>query len=215
MKISKVGMMLAGLAIVGTNAVAQKWEFGGGVGGGFYTSQTVKNERAGNATAKFEPGLAAGAWLSNNIGNRWGGEIRYDYQRSGMQLSGNGGSASFAAISNAIHYNFQYHFADREAKVRPFVSFGAGFKVYHGTGTEVAVQPLSRIALLTRTNDARPMAVFGGGVKAKLGERFGIRVAVYDFLTPFPSKAIAPNTGSSVGGWIHDFVPMFGISYLF
>ena len=41
------------------------------------------------------------------------------------------------------------------------------------------------------------------------------RVEVHDFLTPFPKQVIAPNQGAKVGGWLQDFVPMVGISYLF
>jgi hypothetical protein len=38
---------------------------------------------------------------------------------------------------------------------------------------------------------------------------------VHDYLTPFPSKLIAPISGSSVGGWLQDFVVSAGISFAF
>jgi hypothetical protein len=36
---------------------------------------------------------------------------------------------------------------------------------------------------------------------------------VHDYLTPFPKEVITPNPPSKVSGWIHDIVPMFGLSY--
>jgi len=33
-------------------------------------------------------------------------------------------------------------------------------------------------------------------------------------VSPFPTKVITPNVGAKSGGWLHDFVPMIGISYV-
>jgi hypothetical protein len=41
-----------------------------------------------------------------------------------------------------------------------------------------------------------------------------LRVEVHDFATPFPKKVITPNLGAKVSGWIHDIVPMVGLSYV-
>jgi len=38
---------------------------------------------------------------------------------------------------------------------------------------------------------------------------------VRDYITPFPNKVIAPAPGAKVGGWLQDFVPMFGVSWTF
>ena len=207
--------MLSALLATASSAWCQKWEFGGAAGGGFYTSKTVANAVAGNGTAKIGAGLTASAWLSNNSSDRWGGELRYDFQRGPLGLSSGGRSASFGAISHAVHYDVLLHFAPREATIRPFVSVGGGMKLFRGTGQEVASQPLSGIALLTKTTDVRPVGSVGAGVKARIGERWLLRAGVWDFFTPFPSKVIAPNIGSSVGGLMHDIVPMVGLSYLF
>jgi hypothetical protein len=34
-------------------------------------------------------------------------------------------------------------------------------------------------------------------------------------MTPFPKEVITPNLNSSVSGWLHNLVPMAGISYTF
>jgi hypothetical protein len=215
MMTKRVVFAVSALLATASSAWCQKWEFGGAVGGGFYTSKTVQNVTAGNATAKIGSGLTASAWLANNTSDRWAGELRYDFQRGPLGISSGGSSASFGAISHSVHYDVHLHFAPREASIRPFVAFGGGMKMFQGTGREVAAQPLSRIALLTKTTDIRPVVSVGAGVKARLNDRWTLRAGVWDFVTPFPNKVITPNVGSSVGGWMHDFVPMVGISYLF
>jgi len=195
-------------------AFGQKWEVGGAVGGGFYTSQSVSGP-AGTADAKFNTGLAGSAWIGNTTSNHWGGEVRYDFQFGAMKLSGNGAEATFGAQTHQIHYDFLWHAGSREARVRPFVAVGAGIKVYRGTGEETLTQPLSRVALLTKTQDVRPLVSLGAGVKFRVSERVDFRVQLHDYLTPFPKEVITPAQGASVSGWIHDFVPSFGLSFIF
>lgn len=200
------------LAFVPVAAKAQSWEFGGAAGGGFYTSTSITNS-FGSADAKISSGPVASAWLGFSQGSRWGGEVRYAVQMGDLQL--NSGQASFGSATHTVHYDFLYHFRTNEDAVRPYVSFGAGVKLYQGTGTESVTQPLSRIALLTKTNDLRPVASFGVGVKARLGDHWQLRAGVSDYLTPFPTKVFAPNNGAKVGGWFNDIVPMVGLAYLF
>src|SRR5215468_11059859 len=85
--------------------LAQKWEVGVGAGGDFYTSQTVSNP-IGNADASLGKGFAVSGWLGNNTGKVLGGELRYDFEKSNLKLSGNGTSASFGAHTQAFHYDF-------------------------------------------------------------------------------------------------------------
>jgi hypothetical protein len=207
--------VVAGLLALMPAAFGQKWEVGGGVGGGFYTSQTITNSVAGDAAAKIAGGLAASAWLSSAGGRHWGGELRYDFQTGNLQLSSGGSQASFGSSTHTVQYQAQYHFLTQEDKIRPFVAFGGGMKLFQGTGTEVAAQPLSQIALLTKANDIRPVISAGFGVKARISNRLSFRAGVYDNITPFPSKVFTPNLGSKASGWMQDFVPMAGISYLF
>jgi Outer membrane protein beta-barrel domain len=194
-------------------AAAQKWEFGGGAGGGFYTSQDVKSA-ALSGSVKIASGLAASAWLDNNNGKLWGGELRYDFQSGDLQVSSQSAKAAFGAQTHGIHYDFVLHATPREAKIRPFVAFGGGVKVYSGTGTEVRSQPLNQLALLTKTSETRGMLSLGAGVKINTG-RFGFRIEAHDFMTQFPNKVIAGAQNVSIGGWLHDLVVSAGISLLF
>ena len=215
MKTNGVVTMLAGLLALTPAAFGQKWEVGGGAGGGFYTSTSITNAIAGNADAKIAAGPSVGAWLTYNSSARWGGEIRYNLQTGDFQLSSGGTQAKFGAATHTVNYDFNYHFRSVEDSVRPYVAFGAGVKLYQGTGTETASQPLSRIALLTKTNEMRPVASFGFGVKAKLGSNWLLRADIHDYFSPFPTKVFTPNSGSKAGGWMNDIVPMVGLSYIF
>lgn len=209
-----VATIVSALGWIPSAAWAQKWEIGAVGGGSFYTSADVKR---GNATAEagFKPGFAAGFVLGQEMGRYWGGEIRYLFGRNDTELSGPGGKATFGAQSHAIHYDFLLHFSPAGQRVRPFVSFGAGVRQYRGTGSYGITQPSSEFALLTRANDVQPMPVFGVGVKVRVGKRVNFRAEFKDYLTPLPDKLIQPNAGASVSGWIHNFVPLVGISYVF
>jgi len=203
------------LALASTPALlAQSWEVGVGVGAPFYNSQTMTNP-IGSASASLSTGWVTSAWLGNNLRGRWGGEVRYDYESADLKLSSGSTHATFAANTQAIHYDFLFHFASQEAAVRPFVSAGGGVKFFRGTGVENATQPLMAIGLLTKTTDITPLVSVGGGIKFNLNHRVQVRVEVHDYMTPFPSKVIAPARGSKTGGWLMDFVPMGALAFTF
>ena len=193
-------------------AMAQKWEVGMGAGGGFYTSQDVKLG-SDSAAAKLKTNLAASVWVGQNINDRVGGELRYSYQLGDMQLKRSSTEAVFGAQTHTINYNLLVYTKSSEAAVRPFVSAGAGIKFYRGTGTENVTQPLSQYALLTQADDLTGVVSVGGGVKMRLGSRAWLRFDVHDYMSPFPKQIITPNAGASVGGWLHDIVPMVAISF--
>jgi len=204
-------MFLASLATVPA-ALAQTWEVGLAGSGSFYTSETVQNP-AGNGSAGLADGFGASAWLGNSVTSTIGGELRYDYEHSDLRLSSNGTSVNFGGQTNAIHYDFLLHFASSESHVRPFVAAGAGVKLFSGTGAEQAFQPLSNLALLTKTSQIEPVISVGGGVKFSLSKSATLRLEVHDYLSPFPTSIIAPAQGSKIGGWLSDFVVSAGLSF--
>jgi hypothetical protein len=204
-------MMLVCSAALAPWAIAQSWEVGGGVGGGFYTSDTVTSP-AGSASAKIQTGLAGSAWVGNTWQGRWSGELRYDYGMGDLALSQGGTKATFGAHTQQFHYDLMWHATSSESRIRPYVAVGAGVKLYQGVGAQMAYQPLSNVALLTQQQDLTPMVSAGAGVKFQISSHFQLRMDVHDYLTPFPKTVITPN-GGRVGGWLQDFVPMIGISY--
>jgi hypothetical protein len=130
-----------------------------------------------------------------------------------LKLSSGGTSVKFGSRSNAIHYDFLYNFASSESAVRPYIAAGGGVKWYSGTGTEQVYQPLSNIAVFSDIRDMRALVSVGAGVKFNVAKSTLLRLEVHDYLTPFPSNLIAPVSGSSVGGWLQDFVVSAGLSF--
>ncbi len=207
--------LIAALSLLCAPALwAQKWEAGVGVGGAFYTSQTFTNGAA-SANASLANGFVASAWLGNNSSGRLGGELRYDYENTALKLSSGSASPSFGANTQAIHYDFLFHFTSQESTVRPFIAVGGGVKMYRGTGTESPSQPLQGIGLLTKTMDTTALISLGGGVKFNINHALQLRVELHDYLTPFPLKVIAPAAGTKTGGWLMDFVPMGALAVTF
>jgi hypothetical protein len=209
-----VAIVVSALSLLPLTAVAQKWEVGASGGGSFYTSNDVVK---GNASVKasFDPGFVASFFVSQEMGRSWGGDLRYSFARNDAKLDGAGSKATFGAQSHAIHYDFLLHFSPAGSKTRPYISFGAGIRHFRGTGPESLTQPLSEFALLTKSTDTTPMASVGFGVKFRVGKNANVRVEVKDYITPQPTKLITPNRGASLSGWIHNFLPMVGVSYVF
>lgn len=203
-----------GLLALAPSAMAQKWEFGGGLGGSFYLSRDVKNGSTA-ASAKLKTDIASSVWLGNNAHGKWGGEVRYDYQRGDFSLERGSTSASFGGETHAIHYDILWHATPRGSKVRPFLAAGAGIKVYRGTGREAAVQPLSQYALLTKGQELKALLSLGAGVKWQVAPSLQVRLEVHDYITPFPKEIVAPNVGSNVSGILQNIVPLVGIVYTF
>jgi hypothetical protein len=203
-------VLLAG-ALTGARGESAEW---GLVGGGSFFPDKAVTAPFGKANAGFARGFAAGLWGGHNY--RWvGGEIRYLFEHQPLRVATGAARADFRGRSHAIHYNLLIHAAPAEAKLRPFVAVGGGIKGYQGTGTERLYQPLQEFALLTRTSQWKGLVVFGGGLKWALSPRVVLRLEVYDYLTEFPEKVIAPAPGASLGGWIHNLVPAVGAGFLF
>jgi hypothetical protein len=192
---------------------AQQFEFGVVGGGAFHFDRAVTGRATG--TAGLKPGWTGGAVLGHSAEGRWGGEVRYQFQKTDLRASSGGQSVSFAGQSHLVHYDVLLHGNSREDSVRPFVAFGAGLKGYRGTGTERAFQPLSSVAILSRVQQWQPMLSFGAGVKWRVGNRLLMRAEVRDFVTAFPKDVIVPSPGNKIGGLLHDITPLFGVSYLF
>ena len=201
--------------LAGTALLAQQWELGVSGGIGLAKNPTVTTATGATGTAGFKPGLAATALFGNDMYDRLSGEMRYTYRVNNLKVSGGGQEAGFNGEAHLVHYDLLWHFADRGAKLRPFLAGGGGMKIYRGTGTESAYQPASKFALLTKTQESKPLVTAGGGVKYALTESLHLRIEVRDYITPFPKTVVAPAPGAKIKGWLHDFTPMVGIGVKF
>jgi hypothetical protein len=208
-----IGLTLA-LLTAGACA-AQEWEVGGMASYGFYRNLVAANPVA-SATAGFSPGTAFGAVIGHNTSNWLSGEFRYTYRDNELKLSSGGTDAHFAGVAHVVGYDLVMHPRPKHGtKALPFFAVGGGMKIFRGTGREVAYQPLDNIALLTKTQQVKPMLSVGGGIKMVLGPRIVLRAEVRDYITTFPKNVIVPLPGTKISGWLNDFVPMVGISYIF
>jgi hypothetical protein len=190
------------------------YEFGGGIVGSFYDKKTFTST-GGNAEAGFDIAMGASAWVGHHMYPKLSGEIRYDFAHNGMTLKGAGAKASFGGDSHAVHYDIHFHLNEIGSKFRPFFLAGGGVKMFRGTGQEHSFQPLSQIAVLTKTTELTGLVTFGAGVKMQLTDRILLRLEFRDNLTRFPKKVIAPNRGSGGDGWLNNFAPTAGVSVLF
>jgi len=192
-----------------TAALAQQWEFGGVAGGGFLNSVP-----ATGATAGFAPGLVAGALVGERLSPHISGEIRYEFFQSDLQLSSSGQTARFAGQAHAVHYDILYRVRNTESRVQFYGAAGGGMKIFRGTGTEEAYQPLSQYGYFTKTLTIKPMISAGGGVTFRLAPKLVLRAEVRDFITPFPTQVLTPAPGVKFGSFLNDVVPMVALEYV-
>jgi len=202
------------LALAQGGSAGPRYEVGAGVVGSFYDKKTFTST-GGTADGGFDTGLGASGWLGHHMYPKLSGEIRYDYLRNKMMIEGLSAKATFGGESHAIHYDINYHFTEHGSKFRPFVLVGGGVKMFRGTGEERAFQPLSQIAVLTKTTEIAGLITFGVGVKVQLTDSVLLRLEFRDNFTKFPKKVIAPNRATGGDGWIHNFAPTAGVSFLF
>jgi hypothetical protein len=208
-----LGIAILFLAASGAG-FAQQWEFGGLGGGGFLSNVSVSSGPAA-ATAGFQSGGAFGAFLGQNLYSHLTGEFRYEFLQSNLQLSSGGSTAQFNGMAHAIHYDLLYHTNRKNSPVQYFGALGGGAKIFQGTGTEAAYQPLYQFGYFTKTRQTVGMLSVGGGMTYKLGPRMFLRAEVRDFITPFPTKIITPPQGVKYGSILNDIVPMVGLEYVF
>ena len=193
---------------------AQSWSAGVAGGFGFYRDATITNG-TDSAKAGFGPRFAVGAVLGENVGQYFGGELRYTFRDGDSELKSGGQKVNMDAAAHALHYDFLLYATPRRSRFRPYAAGGAGIKYYTATGREYVVQPLSNFAFLTHANEVKALISFGGGVKFALGEHWQVRADFRDYATPFPEKLFAPAPGAKIHGWLQDFVPMAGVDWTF
>jgi hypothetical protein len=191
---------------------AQQWEFGAGGGGSFLNSVPVTGG-PGSASAGFQTGAALGGFVGYSQNKHIGGELRYGFLQSGLKLQSGGSTATFSGVSHVVHYDLIFKTTRNRGKLTLFAATGGGMRVFRGTGTEAAYQPLSQYGYFTRTQAVKPMLSVGGGAKFAITRSVFFRAEIRDYMTAFPTEVITPPAGLKYGKLLHDFVPMFGISF--
>jgi hypothetical protein len=202
------------LLLVAGAGAAEEHEIGALGGSGFMRSAGVASPH-GAASTGLRPGFAVGAVIGHDMYPRLGGEVRYLFRDSNLKLSSGGRKTGFDGVSHLIHYDLLFYPSPKRSRMRAFLAGGAGARVFRGTGKETAFQPLIEFAALTRTQEVKPLVSVGGGVKIDVAPRLRFRAEIRDYLSPFPKQVIAPVGASRISGWLHDLMPVAGISYVF
>jgi len=201
-------------AFIAPNLFAQQWEFGG-LGGGSFTKNQSVSGGALSGDIGMETGFAGGVYLGQSGSGHLGGEIRYLYEHNDLKLQSSGTKYTFGGHTHSIGYDLLWYFGSPKSSVRPYVAAGGGIKQYAGTGTEIAVQPLGNLAVLTKTQEWKPMVDFGGGIRFTAGKHMSFRVEVRDYLTPYPTKVLTPIPPAKVDGWLQNLTVLVGLGFVF
>ena len=112
-----------------------------------------------------------------STGDHLGYEMSYMYNRTTLQQNQPPGSANLGGMAyHQVEFNALYNFTGIDSKIRPFVTGGVGFTNYAPPGTSAAYG-----------GGSTKLGVdYGGGVKIKLTQRWGLRVDVRQSTTPKP-----------------------------
>ena len=115
---------------------------------------------------------------------------------------------------SVIHYDLILKTARNSGKTQLFAAVGGGMKVFRGTGTEAPFIPLTlQYGYFTKTQELKPMASVGGGVRFALSKKLFLRTEFRDYVTAFPKKIIAPPAGVKYGTLLNDLVPMVTLGF--
>src|SRR6266851_1205436 len=215
MRPSTVGCVWFALALASA-CMAQEhdWEVGGAVGYGLMRNATISNA-TGSVSAGMDNRFAAGAVIGQDLYQHFGGEVRYTFRDNDLVLKSAGQKVNMDGDSHLIHYDLLFHALGKSSRIRPFAAAGGGMRLFRGTGHEYANQPFSDFALLTRTTQVKPLISVGGGVKVRLTNHTAIRVDFRDYISPFPENLFVTAPAAKIRGWLNDFVPLVGVSYVF
>ena len=150
------------------------------------------------AQVDVDNGIRIGGRLSMN---RWflGHEISYAWQKSTLHIEGSEGSGM--SIQN-FYYNFVAHATPQGTAIRPFVTAGAGVSTFFPPG----------VSSVSGSGDNKFGYNYGGGLKFRLSEKFGLRVDVRDHVTGRPFEKFGVQTA---GGKFHNVEYSAGFALLF
>jgi hypothetical protein len=207
-------MCLAGVLLAFAGACPAQWELGAAAGYGLYRNASVY-ALEGKAAAGVRNRFALSVVLSEERFERIGGELRYTYQDGDPFLRSGGVQTNLQGQSHALHYDVLVHFRRPEARLRPYFAAGVGAKLFVVTGPPNPTAPLGGIARLTTHDDLRWLATPGFGLKWYARRGLCVRVDFRDYITPFPKKLIAPAPLATPRGFLQQFTPLVGVSYVF
>jgi hypothetical protein len=200
------------LAWTGTY-LAQNTHLGIATGFGFYHDATLAGSQ-GTAHAGFGPRFVASVVVGHRFSNHVGVDARYTFQDGDSELRSGGVEANLDAHAHSFLGDLLMY-PRVDSRLQPFAAIGFGAKIYQATELLAGPRPLANFAILVNGSQAEPLIAFGGGVKFDLLSHCLVRLDLRDYATPFPKELFSTAPGVSIHGWLHDFVPIVGISRRF
>ncbi|MBM4342944.1 MAG: OmpA family protein [Deltaproteobacteria bacterium] len=179
-----------------------RWDIGLGVGFNYLSQYNFM----GNGGALEDRPASAGAfalrgsgWFLDNIG----AEAELKIVPTSFR-NGTGGSATIWGMrANAI-----YSFADKEAKIRPFVTAGAGLEAFRASKSQEALKALNTFA---KDADQDVVYLLGAGVQWQFLHRLGLRFdARY---TAMGGKEEANQKGEAANHLASNFEGLVSLAY--
>ena len=110
-----------------------------------------------------------------NVGNHYGHEIQYAYNRTQLKFNDQGGTEQGMAFHQG-GYNFLYYLLPEGSKIRPFGTGGVHFNHYNPPGTTVN----------TGGGPTKIGLNYGAGVKVRVSSLFGVRFDVRQYINGKP-----------------------------
>jgi len=210
-------IVLALLLLSVTSAFSQTptWEIGGAGGYALGKDNSVVSSTGQTGDAGLQRGFLASAVAVDHMFEHLSGEFRYVYRKGNPFVKTCCDAARMTGEAHSVGYDLLLQINGKEERIRPYIAFGGGVKVFRGTGGETDYQPLQNLVVLSKTQQTEPMFSIGGGVSIRLAPYAVFRVDFRDQVTPFPKKVIFPAPGSELTGFFHDFLPMAGVSWSF
>lgn len=202
---------LALLSLCSAFSPAADWQATAAAGFGRYHPAGFSTT-AGNAEAGIGARYVLNAAAGRKIGERFAVEGAWTFQDGDFEIASGGRKTAFDANTHAIHADLIGYLLRPQRKLRPFVVGGVGAKFYHGIEIP-GPRPLAEFGSFRDGVDTRPLLTFGGGVEWTLSAHWSVRVDLRDYATPFPNSVIVPAPGGSLTGWLHDFVPVLGVTF--
>jgi len=191
-------------------------------GGGSF----LKGERSftvgGDAKrSNFAKGGKFGVRGTVNLNSHWALEGAYGYGSNNLRVFDIGATTRERAFGIRVHQltgNVLYYLGESHSTFRPFVTAGGGLMRFNPTSrakTAAAIEFVDEPATITSSNKAE--FNYGGGVEAKVSDRFGVRFDLRDHLARIPRFGVpqGPTAGVAdffpVSGAVHDVEASAGI----
>jgi opacity protein-like surface antigen len=129
--VSRTTVVLVCLLAGAASARAQSWELS--LLAGYTPSASLDRKAPELDQLAVRGGFTWGAQVGRSFGRRWAVEAIWTLQQSALQVETAAGKSDlFLFDLGDLHADVVYHFADRDAQLRPFLFAGVGATFFSG-----------------------------------------------------------------------------------